>query len=32
MNGFEWYNCDETSTGTDEHRRRFLDEVLKALI
>ncbi len=28
MGDVEWLNCDETSSGTDEHRQAFLDQVL----
>lgn len=29
MNGVTWLNCDETSTGTDAHRKQFIDGVLE---
>ena len=31
MNGVNWFNCDHVSSGTDEHRREFIDDVLKKL-
>lgn len=31
MNQVEWFNCDQTSSGSPEHRAAFLAEVLKAL-
>lgn len=31
MNRMEWYNCDRVTSGSPDHRARFLDEVLKSL-
>lgn len=28
MNGVQWFNCSQTSTGSDQHRREFIDTVL----
>lgn len=29
MNGVNWFNCDKTSSGSNEHRQQFLASVLK---
>ena len=31
MNSVEWFNCDRTSSGTPEHRSKFLTEVIKSI-
>lgn len=31
MNGVSWFNCDHVSSGSDDHRHEFLDDVLKKL-
>ena len=32
MNGVRWFNCDSVSTGTEAHRREFLETVLDYVI
>ena len=29
--GFRWFNCDNTSKGSDAHRKEFIDTVLAYL-
>lgn len=31
MDGVRWFNCDRVKSGTDVHRKEFVDEVLKYL-
>lgn len=32
MNGVTWFNCDRTNTGSEDHRREFIDTVLENII